>query len=528
MPKLTSTALDALLQTMPHGVWIWRLAKIDPHYLDRLEAAHCRRVYLKVFDDKNVTTVEDFFWDFQCSNAVIKKFNNKGIDVVGWGYHFDQRKSIPVKEEAEAVKRAIECGLTGYVIDVEAEVESLRTHTPLKELLEALRSAVGDKFLGYTSFGHPGLHSQVPWKLLDDGTDIAFPQIYFEKWRFGASDADEIAKAIAAHGKLGLSNPICPIWGSEEDATQSASAAILQAWLDQYPGSSIFRIPNLGQKGQAWNLDYAGTAAAPRPAPSPPPAEPLDFYRGELRQGPKGNTADQQRVTLVQQALAARGFDPGSIDGEFGPTTAGAVRRFQFLNDLTPDGIVGPLTWLALDGTLPEGHRDFPARSRDLLASVAEAEGSLGLRWTGANSAAEKYLEPLRGPMQALGHIGTSPVFYNWCAAFVVWCARQAGFRIPDRPRGHGATMALAEMWRTWAKDEGYWYPKGATIPQRGDIVCLEWFDGDTAVDHIGIVRQGPGGGSTFLTAEGNRNNQTVNGTRYLANIAGIVRLRDD
>lgn len=528
MSKLSSTTLDTLLETMPHGAWIWRLAKIDPHYLDRLEAAGCRRVYLKVFDDRSGTTSDDFFWDFQCSSALVQKFNSRGIEVVGWGYHFDQRKSIPVKEEVEAVQRAMDCGLEGYVVDVEAEVESPATRTPLKALLEGLRPAVGGKFLGYTSFGHPGLHPNVPWKLLDEHTDIAFPQIYFEKWTFGHSDAVEIAKAIAAHHTLGLDNPLCPIWGSEEDATHSASAAILQAWLDQYPGSSVFRIPNLGQKGQAWNLDYRGTKAIPRATPNLAPPEPLGLYSGPLRQAPEGDATHRQRVTAVQQALAARGFDPGPIDGVFGPATAGAVRRFQLVNELTPDGIVGALTWSALDGVLPEGHRDFPAQSRERLASIAEAEGSLGLRWRGEDSPAEKYLSPLRGPMHDLGHIGTSPVFYNWCAAFVTWCARQAGFQIPDRPKGHGATMALAEMWRVWAKDDGYWYPKGATVPQRGDIVCFEWFDGDTAVDHIGIVRQGPGGGTTFETSEGNRNNRTVNGTRSLANVAGIVRLRED
>ncbi len=227
----------------------------------------------------------------------------------------------------------------------------------------------------------------------------------------------------------------------------------------------------------------------------------------------------------MQQALLARGFDPGEIDGEFGPDTAQAVRRFQLLNALTPDGIVGPSTWTPLGGSLGEGQRDFQSRSREILASVAEA--ALELRWTGPDAAAEKYLAPLRKPMQELDHIGSKPVFYNWCAAFVTYCARQAGFDIPDRPKGHGATMALAEMWRAWAKDQGCWYQKGATTPQRGDIVCLEWFDGDTAIDHIGIVRQGPGNGTVLQTAEGNRNNRAVNGTRSMDNVAGIVRLRE-
>lgn len=53
-------------------------------------------------------------------------------------------------------------------------------------------------------------------------------------------------------------------------------------------------------------------------------------------------------VKRLQQALQRAGFDPGTVDGIFGPVTDAAVRSFQGAKGLSVDGIVGPLTWSAL------------------------------------------------------------------------------------------------------------------------------------------------------------------------------------
>ena len=53
-------------------------------------------------------------------------------------------------------------------------------------------------------------------------------------------------------------------------------------------------------------------------------------------------------VRLIQQQLRAAGFDPGPIDGVFGPHTQAAVVAFQLAKGLVPDGEVGPVTARAL------------------------------------------------------------------------------------------------------------------------------------------------------------------------------------
>jgi N-acetyl-anhydromuramyl-L-alanine amidase AmpD len=67
-----------------------------------------------------------------------------------------------------------------------------------------------------------------------------------------------------------------------------------------------------------------------------------------LRIGSEGwQVTRLQRLLRRQEAFP----EPAKIDGDFGEITQAAVKAFQELSDLEPDGIVGPLTWQALLAT---------------------------------------------------------------------------------------------------------------------------------------------------------------------------------
>ena len=53
-------------------------------------------------------------------------------------------------------------------------------------------------------------------------------------------------------------------------------------------------------------------------------------------------------VRLAQRLLTDYGYEPGPVDGSFGPKTKKAVKQFQKDFGLTVDGIVGPKTWAML------------------------------------------------------------------------------------------------------------------------------------------------------------------------------------
>jgi peptidoglycan L-alanyl-D-glutamate endopeptidase CwlK len=56
-------------------------------------------------------------------------------------------------------------------------------------------------------------------------------------------------------------------------------------------------------------------------------------------------------VIKLQERLKELGFDPGAIDGDFGPGTEAAVMAFQKSQGLLADGIAGPRTLHALGQT---------------------------------------------------------------------------------------------------------------------------------------------------------------------------------
>ena len=65
----------------------------------------------------------------------------------------------------------------------------------------------------------------------------------------------------------------------------------------------------------------------------------------KLHTGSKGDL-----VETLQRRLKMLEFDPGSIDGRFGPRTEKAVMAFQKDNGLTVDGAVEPATAARLFG----------------------------------------------------------------------------------------------------------------------------------------------------------------------------------
>lgn len=146
-----------------------------------------------------------------------------------------------------------------------------------------------------------------------------------------------------------------------------------------------------------------------------PSSQPAALTGSTLRRGVSG-----EAVKELQRSLARAGFDPGSVDGEFGPATERAVKAFQRAHGLSADGVVGAQTRAALAGdvvsptpTPPTSGSVTTARTHTTTiggVSTYQVQGKKGVAFKGgmtidADGSPRAY-NPQNTGLDALGNAG--------------------------------------------------------------------------------------------------------------------------
>ena len=81
------------------------------------------------------------------------------------------------------------------------------------------------------------------------------------------------------------------------------------------------------------------------------------------------NNSDKRAIREVQMAL---GLHP---DGQYGRSLSRTISEFQATNKLTVDGMVGPITWAALQGAPAEKpKKKTPAKKKAAASKETEAK----------------------------------------------------------------------------------------------------------------------------------------------------------
>ena len=83
--------------------------------------------------------------------------------------------------------------------------------------------------------------------------------------------------------------------------------------------------------------------------------------------------AQSDTVRQAQQALKVKGFDPGPVDGKYGPKTREAVLNYQKQNNIVANGRLGGETYESLGVK-----RDAPGEHMDAAGSEIKGSYSKG------------------------------------------------------------------------------------------------------------------------------------------------------
>jgi hypothetical protein len=304
-----------------NGMWIWQLPQSeggDPAAIAaRARAAGMSTVYVKSADGTNVWT--------QFTPLLVQALHAYGLHVCAWQYVYG---SDPAGE-AQAALAGVAAGADCFVIDAESQYEG--RYGAAQQYVAALRAALGPSYpIGLTSFPYVDYHPGLPYSvfLAPGAAQANLPQVY---WKAIGGGVDAVSAHTFANNRI-YGTPMFPL-GQAYDAPAPADVArFRQLWA------------SYGSAGLSWWSWQAASPATWSTLAAPAPARTLVPDPGwpALEQGASGD-----EVIWLQQHLASQ--DPTVVvDGDFGPLTDAALRRFQAGRGLPATGVTDPATWQAV------------------------------------------------------------------------------------------------------------------------------------------------------------------------------------
>jgi len=161
------------------GYYIWIVRQCENGDPERIAAlareSNLSHVLIKVADGAFPYNV-DLDNGFDYVRPVIKKLQAANISVWGWHYIYG---NYPDQEAEIAVKRTLELGLDGFVVNAEKEFQFPSKAQAASRYMNILRSNLGSMPIALSSYRYPSYHAVFPWVNFLERCDYNMPQVYW-------------------------------------------------------------------------------------------------------------------------------------------------------------------------------------------------------------------------------------------------------------------------------------------------------------------------------------------------------------
>lgn len=209
------------------GWFIWKINSCEGGSASSIasvaKSAGCSHVLIKIADGAYAVNIDQNTKKDLCP-AVVSALHTKGIQVWGWHYVY----GYPAKESQIAVKRCLELGLDGYVIDAEVEYQADGMAVNARKFMSSLRQGLPELPIALSSFRFPSLHMQFPWKDFLDRCDLNMPQVY---WQGATNAGAQLRRCVREFQAMSPSRPVIPTGPVYRGAGWNASQAEIHEFL---------------------------------------------------------------------------------------------------------------------------------------------------------------------------------------------------------------------------------------------------------------------------------------------------------
>ena len=190
------------------GFYIWIVKQCERGDPDRIAAlareANLSHVLIKIADGAFPYNV-DLNSGFDYVRPVVNKLHDQNISVWGWQYVYG---SYPNQEAEIAVRRCIELGVDGFVVNAEHEYKEPNKAQAASRYMNILRSNLGSMPIALSSYRFPSYHPSFPFSNFLDRCDYNMPQVYWMRSRHNAGA--QLMRSVNEFKKIRPFRPIIP------------------------------------------------------------------------------------------------------------------------------------------------------------------------------------------------------------------------------------------------------------------------------------------------------------------------------